>query len=497
MVQAYQEQIFWHYILNNRMYLNTTKPEFFSNQTLKELFEISKDHALRYGEAPSKDQIVELVRIKGKNDTISEDIITALYNAKEQLKNYDQKWIEDNVGPWIRIRNLDNVMRKSIAYMKTSQITAENAAETVETVRNMLTTETAIDFDFHIGSDFFDAEAHKQTRLARTSTGYDYIDLCMKGGYWKGSLIGLLGGPKSGKSLWLNNLAARSVSLGYNTAYITLELQEELVLMRIGSNLLELPVENYDKIAQDTDLLKKKLSDFRANSFSPLGALHVKEFPSSTASTNDVKSYLKKVQEILGIKFDNIFIDYINIMRNWRNPNTENTYMKIKQISEDLRAMAMEEQWAVITVTQTNRGGWEAEDLNITNVSESAALIHTVDMLFGIITSAEMKARSEYYLKCLANRVAGLENTRQRFTMDWKYARIEEDKNSPIEDMDFIMNHVVGGQNQRRGGSAKSSFNGNSQGGSISGHTTNNMDPDKDLSSVNSKMNDKTGAGLF
>ena len=451
MIQAYQEQIFWHYILSNRMYLNTTKPEFFTNQTLKEMFEIAKDHALRYKTPPSKDQMSELIRVKGINDRISDDIIGALYNAREQLQNYDSKWLEENVGPWIRIRNLDNVMRKSIAFMKTSSITAENAAETVEKVRSMLTTETAIDFDFNLGSDFFNAASHLQTRLARASTGYDYLDICMKGGYWKGSLVGFLGGPKSGKSLWLSNLAARSVAMGYNTAYITLELQEEIVNMRIGSNLLDLPLDDYEKTAEDQALLKKKLSDYRANSFKPVGALHVKEFPSSTASVNDITDYLKKVQEILGYKFDNVFIDYINIMKNWRNPNTENTYMKIKQISEDLRAMAMEQQWAVITVTQTNRGGWEASDLNITNVSESAALIHTVDMLFGIITNAEMKARSEYYIKCLANRVAGFENTRKRFTVDWKYARIEEDKQAQIEDMDFIINSVIGGQHQQRG----------------------------------------------
>lgn len=197
--QIYQEQIFWHYILDNRQYLNTTKPEFFSNEILKELFDIAKDHALRYGEAPSVDQIIELVKIKGKTDIISTDIIGALYDTKTKSKNYDSKWIDDNVGPWIRIRNLDNVMRKSIAYMKTTKITAENATEAVEKVRSMLTTETAIDFDFNMGSDFFDAASHKQTRLIRASTGYDFMDICMKGGYWKGSLVGLLGAPKSGK----------------------------------------------------------------------------------------------------------------------------------------------------------------------------------------------------------------------------------------------------------------------------------------------------------
>jgi hypothetical protein len=256
--------------------------------------------------------------------------------------------------------------------------------------------------------------------------------------------------------------------------------------MRIGSNLLELPLDDYEKIAEDQDLLKKKLNALKNSAFKPLGNLHVKEFPSSTASVNDITSYLKKVQEILGIKFDNIFIDYINIMKNWRNPNTENTYMKIKQISEDLRAMAMENEWAVITVTQTNRGGWDAEDLRITDVSESAALIHTVDLLFGIITSPEMKARSEYYLKCLANRVAGLENTRKRFTIDWKYARIEEDMSAQMEDMDFILNHTVGNKTHRGSQS------------SIAATVGSNVDPDKpDIKINQDPKNDRDGNNLF
>ena len=90
-------------------------------------------------------------------------------------------------------------------------------------------------------------------------------------------------------------------------------------------------------------------------------------------------------------------------------------------------------------------------DLNLTDVSESSALIHTVDMLFGIITNPEMKARNEYYLKCLANRVNGMENVRKKFNIDWKFARITEDKDSQIEDMDFLLNNVIGRQNSPRG----------------------------------------------
>lgn len=159
----------------------------------------------------------------------------------------------------------------------------------------------------------------------------------------------------SHNSTWLGNLALKSSKLGHNTAYITFELQEEIVNMRIGANLFSVPLDDYEDWAKDQDRLKKKIQSVRQGSLNDFGVLHTKEFPASTCSVNDLRTYLKKAEEVLGLKFDNIFVDYINIMKNWRNPNTENTYMKIKQIAEDLRAMAMEEKWAVITATQTNR----------------------------------------------------------------------------------------------------------------------------------------------
>ncbi len=438
MLNAYQEQVFFFYILKNPVYLMSTKPQFFQNEMLRKAFEIASEHALRYKECPTQDQMLELVRLKGTEE-LTPDMIESIYNTEALLQNYDAEWLEEHVGAWIQIRNLDHTFRKGISYLKTTQVTAENASEVVEYVRHLMTTETAINFEYKIGSDFFKPESHLQTRLARTPTGYPYIDKCLKGGFWKGSLIAFLAGPKAGKSLWMQNLAAHSVLNGYNTAYITLELQEELVHMRIGSNLLNINIDDYEEKAKDQDFMRKKLSKVKQDSFKPVGHLSVKEFPSSTASVNDIRAHLRKEEEVLGIKFENVFIDYINIMKNWRNQNTENTYMKVKQISEDLRAMAMEELWAVITVTQTNRGGWETSDLNLGNIAESAALVHTVDGLFGIITSPEMKANKMYYLKYLADRVSGMENTRKLFNVDFKFARIEENMEAPIEDLDSFI----------------------------------------------------------
>jgi len=145
-----------------------------------------------------------------------------------------------------------------------------------------------------------------------------------------------------------------------------------------------------------------------------------------------VENWLRKVEEVKGIKFKIIVIDYINIMKNWRNPNTENTYMKIKQIAEDLRAMGQRNSWAIITATQTKQSEFDATDLSMNSASESSGLVATVDGMFGIIQDPLMYSNNEYKLKVLANRDEGYKNSYKKFNVDYSFMRISEDMNSQI-----------------------------------------------------------------
>lgn len=236
----------------------------------------------------------------------------------------------------------------------------------------------------------------------------------------------------SHNSIWLANLAASAVKSGYNTAYISLEMRDRKVVKRLGANLLGIKMSEYNKIAYDKIALKTKIANIGYETMRQPGQLYVKEFPTSTASVLDVERYLLKMEEMGGFKFKTVFVDYINIMKNWRNPNTENLYMKIKQIAEDLRAMAMRNNWAVITATQVNRSGFDSTDLSMNNVSESAALIHTIDAMFGIIQDPVMHANREYILKLLANRDDGHKNAKRKFDINYEYMRITEDPNSEM-----------------------------------------------------------------
>ena len=237
---------------------------------------------------------------------------------------------------------------------------------------------------------------------------------------------------KIGKSIWLANVAANAVRLGYNTAVISLEMRDRKVVKRLGANLLTMKMREYGPLADDTDSMKKKLKNIGYDDLRMPGQLFVKEFPTSSAGVPDIEMWLRKMEELKGIKFKVIVLDYINILKNWRNPNTENMYMKIKQIAEDTRAMAMRNDWAIVTATQINRSGFGSTDLSITNISESAALGHTVDAMFGIIQDEIMHANEEYILKLLANRDDGYKNSKKKHLINYEYMRITDDPNTQI-----------------------------------------------------------------
>ncbi len=100
--------------------------------------------------------------------------------------------------------------------------------------------------------------------------------------------------------------------------------------------------------------------------------------------------------------------------------------MKIKQIAEDIRGMAMSNDWSVITATQTKQSEFDSTDLSISSASESSGLVATVDGMFGIIQDPIMYANREYKLKLLANRDDGYKNAYKMFTVDYRYMRISE-----------------------------------------------------------------------
>lgn len=439
------EQVVFHYILKNTNLTEQCKPEFFNLSYLRELFKILKPYVMKYQAIPSAEQVIKLISISDINDDIKQyltpNIITQLWAVANTLNNYDEEWLSNTVKAFLSWSSLIDGVQNAATYIKTvqSDVNTENYQEIVDKAKNIFTRNSGIDFNnLDDGVNLYDPEAHKTKKLARHKSGYSFIDLCSKGGYWAGSLWVFLGAPKAGKSRMLQNLCAQAIRMGDDCAYLSFELQEEIITQRIGSNLFNLPIDNYDQYADDTNVMSAKIKEFRTQNIVTPGLLKIKAFPTSAASVNDIESWLLKQEEKISantgkpFKFKNVYVDYINLIKNWRNPNSENLYMKIKQIAEDLRAIAMKNKWCIITATQVKQSFFDAGDMDMSAASESSALAATVDMMFGIISDTMMKAGHILYLKILANRVSGHINERKKYNIDEKYMRLSEDISSPI-----------------------------------------------------------------
>lgn len=431
----FTEQILYHYVLTNLELCGKIRADFFGNKNLQLLYKYAQEYTLKYKAAPSSTQIKDLLKIDGKSDLISDEIIDVLYSTQGKLIEYSADWLYKTSVNWGKWQNFTISLRNLVAYVKSVDVTEDNVEEVMERAKSAFNNSAILQIDESLGSDFYNPLAHKQSKLLRTPTGYKFIDDCLDGGSWEGSFIVFVGDPKSGKSLWLQNICAKSILSGDDCAYISLELPEEMIMQRIGSNLFGIPALDYKRVSEDEDYMKKKINAFITGGIKPRGSLWVKSFPTSTMTANDLEACILKEEERRStpekpFKFKKIFVDYINIMKNWRNPNSENTYLKIKQIAEDTKAVGIANHWAIFTATQTKRDAFNSADMQVTDVSESVGLNATVDAMFGIISDQMMRAQGVYHIKSLLNRVKDTTNMGKKYLWDKIYLRIDEDENS-------------------------------------------------------------------
>tara|TARA_R110001592_G_scaffold120545_3_gene324949 strand:- start:27896 stop:29182 length:1287 start_codon:yes stop_codon:yes gene_type:complete len=415
------EKIFFNYFLSKPTYLKSIRPGFFKNQDLNLISSYAKNFYLEFGEAPSEAQMKALVN--SKEEEVPADIVKSVYEI--EIRNYDADWVKRTAEAWVKWKHFDKQLIKTIEYVKTQDVSPSNVEEVVQRAIGMISTEGSVSFDTDVGLDFFNPAHHTQNTSDKLQTGWDFIN-SLGGGYDPKSLIVYAGEQNVGKSIWLANDAANFVRMGNNVVFVTAEMAAEKVVKRIGSNLLNISMTEYEEKSKNRDFIKRKLGKVKKNYLMKPGSLFIKEYPTSLASVLDIEAYLKELEEVQDQKVHVLVVDYINILSNYRNPNTENTYMKIKQIAEDLRALAVKRNLLVISATQINRGAWDATEIKMENIAESAGLAHTADVIYAIIQDSMMHVNKEYWLKILKIRDGQGKGSRCRFDINYNYMRITE-----------------------------------------------------------------------
>jgi archaellum biogenesis ATPase FlaH len=252
-----------------------------------------------------------------------------------------------------------------------------------------------------MGTDYFEDPRARLEGLknnnGQISTGWPSIDKKLYGGFNRGELNIFCAGSGGGKSLFLANLGVNWAMAGLNVLYLTFELSEPLVAMRIDSMMTGVTTREIFRNIDDIELKVKTLGKKAGN-------IQIKYMPSGK-NCNDIRAYLKEYQVKKGVKPDVILIDYLDLMMPLSvKVSPSDLFVKDKYVSEEIRNLAMETKCITVTASQLNRAAVEEIEFDHSHISGGLSKIMTADNVIGIFTSRAMRERGRYQIQFMKTR---------------------------------------------------------------------------------------------
>jgi archaellum biogenesis ATPase FlaH len=204
----------------------------------------------------------------------------------------------------------------------------------------------------NIGIRYYDDPRARLMKI-KTSNGtvsstWKSVDNKLYGGLNRKELTIWCAGSGGGKSLTMQNQAVNMSKEGLNVVYISLELSEEMISMRLDSMVSGVASKDIFQRLDDVEI-KVLLAGKRAKD------LHVKQMPQGT-TTNDLRAYLKNYEIETGHKCDVLVVDYLDLMfPNNKKIDVSNLFVKDKFITEELRGLCVEKNMVGVTASQLGR----------------------------------------------------------------------------------------------------------------------------------------------
>ncbi len=398
------EQTILRNLLTDESYMRKVlpfiKPDYFEG-IYRILFREAGKFVAKYNKLPNAEAFkIELDSADKLNDeqyNLAMDIVPQLYSSEK----VDDKWLLDTTEKWCQDRAIYLAIMESI-----SIIDGKHEQLTKGALPDLLTKALGVGFDLQVGHDYVENAEDRfkfyHTEEDRLPFDLEYFNTITKGGVPRKTLNIALAGTGVGKSLFMCHVASSSLVQGQNVLYITMEMAEERIAERIDANLLDVPIDQLDKISKDRfSLMVNNIAK------KTTGKLIIKEYPTGSAHSGHFRALLNELKLKRQFEPDLIFIDYLNICASSRMKGMGgaiNSYSYIKAIAEELRGLAVEFDVPIFSATQTTRSGYSNSDVGLEDTSESFGLPATADLMFALISTEELEQQGQFMVKQLKNR---------------------------------------------------------------------------------------------
>ncbi len=370
------------------------------DKSLREAAKFIEKHTGEYNTMPTIEQVNAATGSKLK--------------AVKEVSDGHYEWFLDEFEKFTRRQELERAILKSADLLEKG---------TYEPVEKIIKDAVQISLTKDLGIEYWDDPRARLMALkdnnGQISTGWPALDKKLFGGFNRGELNIFAGGSGSGKSLFMQNLAVNWAMNGLNGVYVTLELSEGLCAMRIDSMVTDVPSK---EIFKDLDTVEMKIGMTSKKA----GSLRIKYLPAQS-NINDIRAYLKELQVKVGKKLDYICVDYLDLLMPVSakvSPNDQ--FIKDKYVSEELRNLAKEMDFVMVTASQLNRAAVEEIEFDHSHIAGGISKINTADNVIGIFTSRAMRERGRYQIQFMKTRSSAGVGQKVDLEFDQNSLRIRE-----------------------------------------------------------------------
>lgn len=368
------EIILMYNLLTDETYLGTlvdiVKPEFFKDKNMAHVITLITEFFHLRGHAPTITEI--------KTQLTTDELRQSFKDVVSKFSDIDKTYNREEL-----YENTERFLREKAVYTTMLDVADECSKDTIDTAKILDKFDKAcnINLSGSLGLDFFsDIDQHindlrKEEKFIPSD--WDWLDRKLGGGFLETgrSLYLFAGQTNVGKSIFLGNIACNIAQKGKTVLLVSLEMSEMMYAKRISSNVTKVPMSD---LTISHDLVKTRAVNFSETN--PDAKLIIKEFPPNAITVGQLNAYIQKLVN-RGIRPDAIVVDYINLLH---SNIGNNSYERIKHVSEQLRALSYTFECPIVTATQINRSGINENNPGVENISESIGLAATADVIMSI-----------------------------------------------------------------------------------------------------------------
>lgn len=356
---------------------NILEASYFGRQ-YRDTVEFIKSHSTKYNCLPTLEQI----------HALGQTTLAPIANITPD----HQSWFMDEFETFCRHKALERAIIDSADLLE-----KQHYGEVEKKIKEAVQTGLVKD----LGLDYF---ANPRERLqwiknqaGAVSTGWKTIDHKLYGGLNRGEVTIFAGGSGAGKSLFLQNFGVNWAFAGLNVVYISLELSEQLISLRLDAMVSGYGTKEIMRNMDDVDL-KVRMRGKGAGKF------RIKQMPNGITA-NDIRAFLREYEIQNNIKVDALLVDYLDLMMPIsKKVSPSDLFVKDKYVTEELRNLVVERKLLCVTASQLNRAAVEEIEFDHHHIAGGLSKIQTADNVVGIFTSNAMRDRGRYQIQFMKTR---------------------------------------------------------------------------------------------